>query len=106
MLAVQIEIQTLEMAKEGHKLFASFLPSIDRLGKGEVHEAVPLSLGILESGMHSGCASVMLLTQFEVDGRVYFLQQQMSADMFKTLAAAVKGAEARFEDKAKEQGMN
>lgn len=51
--------------------------------------------GILEKGMESGACSVMLITKIDEEN---FIISQMSAAMFFTLAAGLKGACERFGD--------
>ncbi|MCC7374293.1 MAG: hypothetical protein IT581_06540 [Verrucomicrobiales bacterium] len=86
MQSINIRVQTLAEAAAGRSLFPEF--------NGQIRdESKVIGVGILESGTMNGQAVVGILVD-DTTGRKSFVQ--FTANIFHSIDAALRGAEARF----------
>ena len=89
MYTVKVRIQSLEDVSNG-------IPIKEGISKETVVNCPEITFAILEGGMQSGKTSCMFILE-NGDGKHYVAE--CSAEMFETMAGAVKGAKERFGDK-------
>lgn len=89
MYVVKVKIQSLQDVADG-------IPIKEGITPETVVNCPEITFGILEAGMQSGKTSCMFILE-NGDGKHYVAE--CSAEMFETMAGAVKGAKERFGDK-------